>query len=109
MKAPTATDVVRVSHQCGVTVRAFLLPTPVWRAVSPQAVHRPPLSSGDGFRPAAVGSSLERMRAECSGEMLQKRRWLVQSPTVQYSRPQSSDSPHPAHAVFIRSCWSRAS
>ncbi|RNC58852.1 ribonuclease HI [Trypanosoma cruzi] len=109
MKAPTVTDVVRVSHQCGVTVRAFLLPTPC----GGPSLHRRciglPCRRGNSFRPAAVGSSLERMKAECSGEMLRKRRCFVQSLTVLYSRPQSSDSPHPAHAMFIRSCWSRAS
>ncbi|RNC55226.1 ribonuclease HI [Trypanosoma cruzi] len=64
---------------------------------------------GTASVPGAVGSLLERMRAECSGEMLRKRHWLVQSLTVQYRRPQSSDSPHPAHAMFVRSCLSRAS
>ncbi|RNF23051.1 hypothetical protein TcG_01658 [Trypanosoma cruzi] len=94
MKAPTVTDVVCLSHQCGHTVRAFLLPT----ACGGPSLHRRcvglPRRRGNSFRPGAVGSSLKRMKAECSGEMLRKRRWLVQSLTVQYRRPQSSDSPH---------------
>ncbi|ESS62947.1 hypothetical protein TCDM_09300 [Trypanosoma cruzi Dm28c] len=109
MKAPTVTDVVCLSHQCCVTVRAFLLPT----ACEGPSLHRRcvglPCRRGNSFRPGAVGSSLKRMKAECSGEMLQKRRWLVQSFTVQYRRPLSSDSPHPSRAVCICSCWSRAS
>ncbi|RNC39858.1 ribonuclease HI [Trypanosoma cruzi] len=109
MKAPTVTDVVCVSHQCGVTVRAFLLST----LCGGPSLHRRcvglPCCRGNSVRPGAVGSSLERMKAGYSGEMLRKRRWLVQSLTVQYRRPQSSDSPHPSLAVCICSCWSRAS